>query len=157
MVDAGVATPWVVIGNRLVAALAGGLVGGVAFGLLMQITDIMLMVAALVASESSIVGRVVHLTISMLLGVLYALVFWPWAGDVLPAAGLGVLYGWTWWVLGGLIIMPAWLGRDDLFFRFNTTAWQRGSRSGTSPARLVPSGRPRAASLSSPSRVSHAL
>jgi uncharacterized membrane protein YagU involved in acid resistance len=96
----------------------------VAFGLLMQVTDIMLMVAALADSGSRVVGWGVHLTISLLFAVVYAVLLDRWIHTMWPAAVVGALYGWIWWLAGGLIIMPASIGRDDLIFRFTATAWQ---------------------------------
>jgi hypothetical protein len=29
-----------------------------------------------------------------------------------------------WWVLGALLIMPAWLGMNEMIFQLNTTAWR---------------------------------
>lgn len=124
MAHAGSPARLVTLSNQLVAALLGGLAGGVAFGLLMQVTDIMLSVAALVDSGSPTVGWGVHLSISLLFGMLYALAAGFRMRTVGAAVATGFLYGWFWWILGGLIIMPAWLGREDLIFRFTATAWQ---------------------------------
>ncbi len=124
MSHAGSPTRAVVASNRFVAALMGGLAGGIAFGLLMQVTDIMLSVAALVDSSRTVVGWTVHLAISLLFGLIYALVAGMRVHTMGAAAITGVVYGWFWWILGGLIIMPAWLGREDLIFRFTATAWQ---------------------------------
>lgn len=114
----------VIVSNHLMAALLGGLAGGIAFGLLMQVTDIMLSVAALVDSSRTTVGWAVHLAISLLFGMIYALAVAGRVRTIGVAAISGVIYGWFWWILGGLIIMPAWLGREDLIFRFTATAWQ---------------------------------
>lgn len=114
----------VTLGSQLAGALLGGLVGGVAFGLLMQVTDVMLSVAALVDSGSRTIGWGVHLSISLLFATIYALAVAFRVRTVGAALLTGCLYGWFWWILGGLIIMPAWLGREDLIFRFSATAWQ---------------------------------
>jgi len=108
--------------NRVVAGVAGGLVGGVAFGVLMQMLDMMPMVAMLVGSESIAVGWLVHLAISAFIGATYALLFTRWATGLATAAAIGLGYGLVWWVLGALILMPAKLGMD--LFMFNTMAWQ---------------------------------
>ena len=50
--------------GRLAAGAAGGLAGGVVFGILMQLDDMIPMVAMLVDSEAVAVGWVVHLAIS---------------------------------------------------------------------------------------------
>lgn len=124
MAHAGNPARVVVVSNHFVAALLGGLVGGLAFGLLMQVTDIMLSVAALVDSGSPTIGWGVHISISLLFGTLFALAVGFRVRTVGTAVVSGFLYGWFWWILGGLIIMPAWLGREDLIFRFTATAWQ---------------------------------
>jgi uncharacterized membrane protein YagU involved in acid resistance len=121
---AAVATRFSVLSGRVGPALLGGLAGGVAFGLLMQVTDIMLTVAALVASTSTTVGWIVHLAISLVFGVVYAMLFGRWIEGTGSAVLVGAVYGWAWWVGGGMIVMPAWLGREDLIFRFTATAWQ---------------------------------
>lgn len=124
MRHAGVATRSVILTNRTAAALLGGLAGGLAFGLLMQVTDIVLMVAALVGRDSASVGWVVHMSIALLFGLLYAMLARQYADSLGSGTIAGVLYGWAWWILGGLIIMPAWLGRTDLILQFSSTAWQ---------------------------------
>ena len=108
--------------TRLVAGIAGGLVGGVMFGILMQMMDMIPMVAMLVGSESLAVGWLVHLFNSALFGAIYAVLFGPWADRIGPGIGLGMVYGVIWWVLGALLIMPAWLGMP--VFQFNAMAWQ---------------------------------
>lgn len=90
--------------------VAGGLAGGVVFGLVMTVTGMMPMVAMLVGSESPAVGWLVHLAISAVLGAAFGLLL---AGRVrTPARGaaLGLGYGALWWVLGPLLLMPAAMG-----------------------------------------------
>ncbi|GAA5028054.1 DUF6789 family protein [Actinopolymorpha pittospori] len=36
----------------------------------------------------------------------------------------GVAGGVVWWVLGALVIMPAWLGLNEMIFAINATALQ---------------------------------
>jgi len=38
----------------------------------------------------------------------------------LAAAGIGLAYGVLWWVLGALLIMPTWLGMNEMIFEVNT-------------------------------------
>lgn len=56
------------LSTRLIAGVAGGLAGGIVFGVLMQMMDMMGMVAMLVGSESIAVGWLVHLFNSALFG-----------------------------------------------------------------------------------------
>lgn len=109
---------------RVIAGISGGLVGGVMFGILMQMMDMMPMVAMLVDSESIAVGWLVHLFNSALFGAIYAVLFGRWASTPGKIVGIGLVYGVIWWVLGALLIMPAWLGMNEMIFELNTTAWQ---------------------------------
>jgi uncharacterized membrane protein YagU involved in acid resistance len=109
---------------RIVAGVAGGLVGGVAFGVIMQAIDVMPMVAQLINSDSIAMGWLVHLFNSALFGAIYAALFDRWAGTLAPAVGIGLAYGVLWWVLGALLIMPAWLGMNEMIFQVGTTQWQ---------------------------------
>lgn len=109
---------------RVVAGVVGGLAGGVVFGVLMQAWGMMPMVAMLVDSESVAVGWLVHLFNSALFGAVFALAFGRWAASLLAAAGIGLAYGLLWWVLGALVIMPAWLGMNEMIFELNTGAWR---------------------------------
>jgi uncharacterized membrane protein YagU involved in acid resistance len=108
--------------TRLVAGVIGGLAGGVLFGILMQLIDMMPMVAMLVGTESVAVGWLVHLAISAFIGATYALLFARWADRLAVGAAAGLGYGLVWWILGALILMPARLGMD--LFVFNTMTWQ---------------------------------
>lgn len=108
--------------SRVFAGAIGGLVGGLIFGVLMHMMHMMGMVAMLVNSDAVAVGWLVHLAISVFVGVSFAVLFSRLATSVLSSTLIGAGYGIVWWVLGGLILMPARLGMD--LFMFNTTAWQ---------------------------------
>jgi hypothetical protein len=110
-----------VLVNRGLAGIVGGLVGGVAFGILMQLTGMIPMVAMLVGSDSVPIGWLVHLVISAGIGAGFGVLLGAWATAMARSTGLGLGYGVVWWVLGGLLIMPAWLGMG--VFMFNTMAW----------------------------------
>ncbi len=110
-----------VLVNRGLAGIVGGLVGGVAFGILMQLTGMIPMVAMLVGSDSALIGWLVHLVISAGIGAGFGVLLGGWATAMAPSTGLGLGYGVLWWVLGGLLIMPAWLGMG--VFMFNAMAW----------------------------------
>jgi len=121
MTTAG-ASPGVLAPTRIGAGIVGGLVGGVAFGVLMQMIDMIPMVAMLVGSEAAAVGWLVHLAISAFIGATFAVLFGRYATTVGVSTAIGAGYGVVWWVLGALILMPARLGMD--VFMFNTMAWQ---------------------------------
>ena len=120
----GVPTAWVVVSNGVLAGVAGGLAGRLAFGIIMQVTGIVLLVAALVGGSTASVGWGVHLAISVLFGLIYVALFRRWLGPAGVTIVLGLSYGWFWWVLGGLLIMPTWLGSPELVLTLNVTAWQ---------------------------------
>jgi len=121
MATAGV-SPGVLAPTRIGAGIIGGLVGGVAFGILMQMMDMLPMVAMLVGSEVVAVGWLVHLAIAAFVGATFAVLFGRYATSVGTSTAIGAGYGVAWWVLGALVLMPARLGMD--LFMFNTMAWQ---------------------------------
>ncbi|GAB3488417.1 hypothetical protein [Amycolatopsis cihanbeyliensis] len=104
---------------RALHGVFAGLAGGVVFGILMAMMDMLPMVAMLVGSQSAVVGALVHLVISAGIGASFAVLF-PMAA-VGALVGAGAIYGAVWWVLGALIIMPAWLGMP--VFMFNNNTW----------------------------------
>ncbi|MBG6191842.1 putative membrane protein YagU involved in acid resistance [Arthrobacter sp. CAN_A212] len=99
------------IGTRVLAGAVGGLAGGIVFGFLMATMGMLGMIASLVGSNSAIVGFLVHLTISILIGLTLTV---PGAGllkkGLLISAVVGIVYGMLWWVLGPLLIMPTMMG-----------------------------------------------
>jgi uncharacterized membrane protein YagU involved in acid resistance len=124
MTTAHTAAGAVALPARVVAGIVGGLVGGLVFGILMQVWDMLPMVAMLVDSKSVAVGWLIHLFNSALFGAVFAVLFGRWAATVVPAILLGLGYGVLWWVLGALLIMPAWLGMNGMIFELNTNAWR---------------------------------
>lgn len=108
--------------TRVVAGVAGGLAGGIVFGMLMQMMDMLPMVAMLVGGESVAVGWMVHLAISAFIGATFGLVLGGKATRLGASAALGMGYGLLWWVLGPLVIMPARLGME--LFMVNSMALQ---------------------------------
>ncbi len=116
------ATRGAALAQTAVAGGIGGLVGGLAFGAMMQAMDMLPMVAMLVGSESVAVGWIVHLAISAVAGIGFALLAaraaHSWPGGV----ALGLAYGVVWWVLGALLAMPLRLGMP--VFELGTMAWQ---------------------------------
>lgn len=102
---------------RLGPAIIGSLAGTVLFGMVMQMTGMMPMIASLVGSESVAVGWLVHLVIGATFGVAFA----AFAEYVPLAAWLnGLVYGVVVWIFGPLIVMPLWLGMPDMVFNLAT-------------------------------------
>lgn len=89
-------------------ALAG-IVGGVVFGILMAMTDMLPMVGMLIGVDDAVVGFGVHLVNSAVIGAVFGLLFSGIADKIVPVLGVGVVYSVAWWVLGALLIMPLWL------------------------------------------------
>jgi hypothetical protein len=114
--------------SRLIPAVGvgvvGGLIGGVAFGILMQTMNMLGMVAMLVGSKSLAVGWLVHLAISAFVGASFAILFSRTAIGTGWTALLGMGYGVVWWVVGALLIMPAKLGMTSMIFHVGKTQWQ---------------------------------
>ncbi|WP_434995458.1 hypothetical protein [Arthrobacter sp. Ld5] len=103
------------MGRRLLAGVVGGLGGGVVFGALMAMMGMLPMIASLVGSSSAVVGFIVHLVISVMIGLTLTL---PGASlltrSLVVSAVVGLVYGALWWVLGPLLIMPLMMGMPIL-------------------------------------------
>ncbi len=95
------------LGLGAVASLTGGLL----FSLVFVATGTLPRVAALVGQSSPVVGFVVHLAISALIGMTYGLLFAREAAPNVATALLwGAVYGLIWWFLGPLTLFPILLG-----------------------------------------------
>ena len=98
------------LGRRALAGLVGGIAGGIVFGALMAAMGMLPMVAAMVGSTSPVIGFLVHILISIMIGLGLTVIF----GNLLltnypRGVAVGVAYGAIWWVLGPLIVMPMML------------------------------------------------
>ena len=100
---------------KLIAGAVGGLAGGVVFGMMMGMIGMLPMVAMLVKSESAVVGFLVHMVISAIIGAGFGLVFGGRALDFKSGALWGAVYGVIWWILGPLLIMPVMMGMGPQF------------------------------------------
>jgi len=111
----------------LIGGVIAGVIGGIIFALwgLLSWTilrprlgltgkNIVLEIAALVGSSSPTVGLAVHLAISALFGVGFALALGPLARTTRRAVAWGMLYGVALWIIGPLLIMPLLLGQGVL-------------------------------------------
>jgi uncharacterized membrane protein YagU involved in acid resistance len=100
-------------GGRVISIWHGviaGLAGGVIFTGVMVAVGFLPTVAAMVGSRSWVVGLVIHLLISQVVGVTYAIFFRRRSFDPASGIGWGVSYGFLWWVLGNLTLLPILLG-----------------------------------------------
>ena len=102
------------VGPRALRAVAwgtlAGLVGGLLFTFVMLQIGFLSTVSRLVGSRSPLTGFVVHLGISIVVGVSYGLLFRRQSYDAGSALGWGAAYGFFWWILGGITLLPLWLG-----------------------------------------------
>ncbi|MCH7230913.1 hypothetical protein L0U85_08630 [Glycomyces sp. L485] len=109
---------------RAVPGIVGGLIGGVAFGILMQIEDMLPMVAMLIGQTSIVMGWAVHLVISAGLGLGYVVIVGPMVKNVGTGLATGLIWGVVWWMLGALVLMPLFLGMNEMVFVIETMQWK---------------------------------
>lgn len=92
--------------------IAGSILGGLAFTVVMVQTGALPMIAGIMHGADSTTGLVVHFVISMIIGVMYGLLFSRQVDSYGSAIGWGTVYGLFWWVLGPITFLPLLLGRD---------------------------------------------
>jgi uncharacterized membrane protein YagU involved in acid resistance len=97
-------------GSRTVRSIGwgalAGLVGGLALLPIMTIVTRPSQPAGLVGGTSPIVGVIVHLFISGLIGISYGLLFEHESPDCAAGIAWGLLYGLVWWFVGRLTLFP---------------------------------------------------
>ncbi len=86
------------------------LVGGLLFSLVMLATGVLPTVARLVGGSSPQLGLLVHLLISVVIGISYGLLFVREAPDPGSSVVWGLTYGLIWWFVGHLTLLPILLG-----------------------------------------------
>jgi len=76
------------------------------------------MVGGMIGAEGTpIVGFILHLVISIVIGALYTGVFLQYVklgNPLMDVVVGGLIYGVIWWIIGGNIVMPAIAGGDLL-------------------------------------------
>jgi uncharacterized membrane protein YagU involved in acid resistance len=96
--------------TRILHGTYGGLAGGLIFGGMMATMGMLPTIAKMAGSSSPAVGFGVHLVISAIIGVIFAVLI----GDRLRTVGslvaAGLVYGLAWWFLGPLTLMPLMMG-----------------------------------------------
>ncbi|MCH8561389.1 hypothetical protein [Nesterenkonia sp. DZ6] len=102
--------PTTTMRHKISAGAIGGIIGGLVFGAFMAMMDMLPMIAMMVGSTSAGVGLVVHLVISILIGLGLTSLLSGALSSYGRGAILGLLYGGLWWVLGPLLIMPLMMG-----------------------------------------------
>jgi uncharacterized membrane protein YagU involved in acid resistance len=102
-------------GTRTLRSLGWGaaasLAGGLLFSLVMVTTGVLPQIANLVGSSSPVLGFVVHMGISTLIGMSYGVLFGREAPDFGSGIAWGMVYGLAWWFVGNLTLLPILLGR----------------------------------------------
>ncbi|GIW02052.1 hypothetical protein [Roseiflexus sp.] len=101
--------------HKIVGGVVGGLAGGVVFGALMGMMGMLPMVASLVGGNDALIGFLVHIVISAVIGAGFGLIFGPRSTHFGQGALWGLVYGAIWWVLGPLVIMPSMMGMGVQF------------------------------------------
>ncbi len=96
--------------RNITLGVYGGLAGGVVFGAMMGMMGMLPMIGMMVGVPSAGVGFLVHLVISALIGISFAVLFDRFLGSVSSGLALGLIYGGAWWFLGPLTLMPLMMG-----------------------------------------------
>ena len=102
--------PGILTLRRLSWGALASVLGGLLFSIIMVATGVLPQVAALIGGSSPLAGFVVHLVITVLIGMSYGLLFAHESPDVGSSLAWGTLYGLAWWFLGPLTLMPILLG-----------------------------------------------
>ena len=88
----------------------GSMLGGLAFSVIMATTGALPIVASLVGGTSLVLGFIIHMLISALIGMSFGLLFQRESPNPLSALMWGLLYGLMWWFIGRLTLLPVILG-----------------------------------------------
>ncbi len=100
--------------NSITVGTVSGLVGGSVFGVQMAAMGMLPMVASMIGSESPLIGFVLHMLISAVIGAAYGFIAPRLPQGLTAAAVIGIVYGVIWWVLGALVIMPIIMGMGEM-------------------------------------------
>jgi hypothetical protein len=92
-----------------------GLAGGLLYMLVLVATGSLGEIAAIVGGTSPALGVVVHLCISILLGISYGLLFYREAPNLASGIAWGLVYGLMGWYIGPLTLFPLALGNSSLW------------------------------------------
>jgi hypothetical protein len=108
------------VSTKIGASVVAGLIGGVVFGLMMQMMmaptpdggqmPMMAMIGQIVGSPTVGVGWMYHLFNSAVIGAIFGWLLGDRVHGYGSALGWGAAYGFAWWIIGGLILMPIMLG-----------------------------------------------
>jgi uncharacterized membrane protein YagU involved in acid resistance len=107
--------------RTLIRGVYGGLAGGVVFGAMMGMMGMLPMIGQMVGSPTALVGFLVHMVNSAIIGAGFAVVFSKFVHGIGSGLSAGVAYGSAWWILGPLTLMPLFMGMG-LGVNWNATA-----------------------------------
>jgi uncharacterized membrane protein YagU involved in acid resistance len=97
-------------GSRTVRSIGwgavAGLVGGLVFLPIITVVTGLSQLAGFLGGSSPVVGVIVHLFISALIGISYGLLFEHESPDFAAGIAWGLLYGLVWWFVGRLTLFP---------------------------------------------------
>ena len=100
-----------------------GLFGGAVFGVQMTVGGMLPMVASMIGSSDIVVGFIVHLLISAIIGATFGIVVDRLPQTLITQFSVGVVWGIVWWILGALIIMPLVLGMGEMVLQIGEMQW----------------------------------
>lgn len=97
--------------------IIAGLAGGLAFGSIMAFVGMLPMVGMLIRQENAVVGFLVHMVISAIVGAGFGGVMALYTEQrPMITIVIGLAYGLFWWVFGALFLMPILLGMSENIF-----------------------------------------
>ena len=109
--------------TTILSGVIAGLVGGLVFGMMMAMMSMLPMVAGLIGSDNVVVGFMVHMVISAVIGASYGFIAPRLPSSWMMTIGAGIVYGVIWWVLGALVIMPLALGMGQMVLQIGDMQW----------------------------------
>jgi len=113
-------------GVRLIRSVQWGALAGLAGGLLYMLvlvaTGSLGQIAAIVGGTSPALGLVVHLSISIVMGISYGILFQREAPNLASGIAWGLVYGLIGWFVGPLTLFPIFLKTGGLWTAAATDA-----------------------------------
>lgn len=109
--------------NNVIQGVTAGLIGGSVFGVQMAVGGMLPTLAQTIGSQNPVVGFVMHLMISAIIGAIYGVVASRLPSGWLVSMGAGIVYGVIWWVLGALIMMPLMMGMSNMVLQIGDAQW----------------------------------
>jgi hypothetical protein len=96
--------------KQIIRGIVGGLAGGMVFGMMMGMMGMLPMIGKMVGQPSAVVGFMVHMFNSAVIGAMFSIAFGRVSTSVKSGVGFGTVYGVIWWLLGPLTLMPLMMG-----------------------------------------------